>query len=198
MFINYGDLLFDFDKNNSWNILFCMQHYGMKTRLLDWTSSFAKAVYFANLKRKEGSTACIWILNPFSLNKIARERMDITNADTLFSIDSLPEICKDYTNYFEKTMNISSIALLPRKNNRRILAQDGVFTIQGKHNKPLNEEYPELVKNNKLIKIVLPWTTYNESMEYLELNGINTYSMMTDLEGLSKYIINDVLKYEFE
>ncbi len=37
--------------NNSiyddWDILFYMQHHGIKPRLLDWSDSFSVAVYFA-------------------------------------------------------------------------------------------------------------------------------------------------------
>src|SRR2546423_15710649 len=34
-------------ERSDWGIVFAMQHYGFPTRLLDWTESFACAVYFA-------------------------------------------------------------------------------------------------------------------------------------------------------
>src|SRR6266850_4494853 len=41
--------LLDPMERNDWGIVFRMQHYGFATRLLDWTKSFACAIYFAQL-----------------------------------------------------------------------------------------------------------------------------------------------------
>ncbi len=34
-------------KFSDWDILFHMQHYGCKTRILDWTDNLGTALYFA-------------------------------------------------------------------------------------------------------------------------------------------------------
>jgi hypothetical protein len=194
-FVNYGDSLFEFDKNNKWNILFCMQHFRMKTRLLDWTTSFLTALYFANLNRKKGTDACIWVLDPLDLNLNAYTLLgDNRDRGYLYSIDTIPDICKDYTVYFEQaTTKLPTFALLPRMSNRRLIAQNGVFTVQGTDGKPLDEEYPNMVTNGKLVKIELPWDTFEDSQRWLKINGVNGFSLFPDLEGLSNYIVKELL-----
>ena len=48
--------------------LFLAQHYGLPTRLLDWTENPLVALYFAVLEQEEASDGCIWALWPRQLN----------------------------------------------------------------------------------------------------------------------------------
>ena len=52
----------------SWLTL--MQHYGLPTRLLDWSESPLVALYFALSSDEDAKTdAAVWVLNPMELNK---------------------------------------------------------------------------------------------------------------------------------
>lgn len=53
---------------DGWNLLYTMQHHGVKTRLLDWTESFAVALFFAISNWNGHEKAVIWMLNPIQLN----------------------------------------------------------------------------------------------------------------------------------
>lgn len=56
------------DDRASWLTL--MQHYGLPTRLLDWSESPLVALYFALSSDEDAKTdAAVWVLNPMRLNK---------------------------------------------------------------------------------------------------------------------------------
>lgn len=45
------------------------QHYGVKTRLLDWTTDIKIAYYFSNAGRKKNTKTAIYMLNPKEFNQ---------------------------------------------------------------------------------------------------------------------------------
>ncbi|MCU4969305.1 hypothetical protein CN596_11485 [Bacillus toyonensis] len=178
---NLGYMLHNED--NPWHILYSMQHYGVKTRLLDWSESFAVALFFATENWSSGSTARIWMLNPTSLNQLARDKAEIISPNKL----EYPEVYKNANESKE------SLAIYPIKNSNRILSQHGVFTIQGNSGEPMEKEFGgKLITSGVLKHIDLPWDVQNDAMRYLKQNGINKYSLFPDLDGLAKHI-NELL-----
>ncbi|PFZ89025.1 FRG domain-containing protein [Bacillus wiedmannii] len=164
-------------EDNAWHQLYSMQHHGVKTRLLDWTESFSVALYFALENWKSNDSATIWLLKPMELNKVSRETQSVISPNKL-----------DYHNLY-KDKNLNSFAIYPIKNSKRIIAQHGVFTIQGNSNVPLDKEFNSLlIEKNILKKIVLPPSVKQDAEQFLKQNGINTFSMFPDLPGLSEHI----------
>lgn len=197
-FINYGDYYCNkFYDKKEWNVLFLMQHYGLPTRLLDWTDSFLTALYFAITDKKENENACIWMLAPIELNKRCNNLYE-NGADSRFenigllTLDSLPHRIERYRQFFEGHINIDSFAIVPRRSNDRLISQNGFFTVQGTSGKTLDEETKDI-----LVKIDIDDDLFEECKKFLEISGINYYSLYGGLEGLCKYLKDELLKIKF-
>jgi hypothetical protein len=56
------------DPDDYFGWLFLAQHYGLPTRLLDWSESPLVALYFAVTEGHEDHDGCVWALWPGGLN----------------------------------------------------------------------------------------------------------------------------------
>ena len=168
------------DSNSDWETLFDMQHYYVPTRLIDWSEALGVSIYFSlmgwNRHNDVDIEPCIWVLDPIKLNKFSTQQSEIQRTDDGFNYKSL---------YWEKKPSPTTypIAVEPPFRNNRIHAQRGVFTIHGEDNRPLNEIYPNCVK-----QVILPPQTIPEAEEFLEFANINQFSVFPDIEGLAPFI----------
>ncbi|MFB6800436.1 FRG domain-containing protein [Peribacillus butanolivorans] len=172
---------FTYHKENDWNLLFIMQHYGVRTRLLDWTESFAVALYFAYTNWDFKTHCSVWLLKPTRLNK--KELGEAVYYD--------PEI--KYEELIEDVYNLgfknNTLAMYPNRNSTRIVSQQGMFTLQGKAGIPLDEEHNGDLFNDGIIKRIDLGPSLRKDIEnYLKLCGISSFSLFPDLDGLANHI----------
>ncbi|GAB6927127.1 FRG domain-containing protein [Paenibacillus sp. JCM 10914] len=165
-----------------WNLLFLMQHHGVKTRLLDWSESFGVALYFAFKDWKPDTCACVWVISPIDLNLVLSEIGYLT-------VPTEGTAYEDITINKKFTFRESSTALYPLMNNSRLVAQRGVFTLQGNSGLPLDlEDGGSLVRDGYLSKIILTPDLREEVRDFLVLTGVNEYTLFPDLDGLSRHL----------
>lgn len=177
-FINIGHL---HHNTSDWNLLYLMQHHGVITRLLDWSESFNVALFFAYKNWKFGELACVWMLHPTELNSLSTGKTQFL----------MPRETTSYEDFlFGKAhFNDYSVALYPVRNSNRVVAQQGVFTLQGNSLLPLDAEHGgALVNNGDLKKIVLTENLRDDVARYLEISGVNYYTLFPDLDGLAKEV----------
>lgn len=162
--------------NTPWDILFTMRHHGVPTRLLDWTETFSVALYFA-VKNFSGRAA-IWILDAAELNDRSCDRANILHPEI--------DLSHNYYDYFiskSESFIGQAVAVRPTKTYLRVSAQRGVFTVHNDLDNSLDALFPESTS-----KIILHRSALPEAKKFLDLSGINEYTLFPDLDGLSRWL----------
>ncbi|WP_044734889.1 FRG domain-containing protein [Shewanella algae] len=167
---------------SNWDLLLDMQHYGIPTRLLDWTTNLGTALFFA--LRNNPSSPCIWVLSPFNLNKISTGYN--TLADTAVIGDRPAESFQNYGVHNILSSNTSiekPFAIHAPHGNPRLAMQRGMFTVHGKSKEPLEVSCPQVVR-----RVDIPHNIIPTAKQYLAKLGIDEFSLFPDHEGLSKFL----------
>lgn len=159
--------------------MFLMQHYGVPTRLLDWTESPLVALYFAiedlNAKnaKKDGA---LWILFPLELN------MHSTKSQIYIPSFEDEWLANYRVDQYDKGKDngILPLAAIATRNNPRIQAQLGVFTISHQKKTPL-----EKVEGGKhCIKLIIPASAKLRLKQELRVLGIDRFQIFPELTSI--------------
>jgi hypothetical protein len=121
---------------SDWEILFAMQHYGIPTRLLDWTENLFIAVYFALIdENSDPNTRIICCIDPIEWNRNTPVLSEFGNSIHVLTTSDA-EI-DSYRPDTTKKRYKSPIAIFGTHNSERIVAQRGTFMIWGEDTKEL-------------------------------------------------------------
>lgn len=182
------------------------QHFGVPTRLLDFTNNPLVALYFA-CSKEENKDGAIWIVNLTNYKKFhSKELINEPNVNEDTTKNKLIyEIISELKN---GSLNSSKVPIhfIPYYFDERMSAQASSFLIWGEDDHPFeemidNENYINIsfAKNGIFVdhegkaeefvlKITIPHEKKKSILEELDLLGVNPKSIFPGLDSIGKYI----------
>ena len=182
------------------------QHFGVPTRLLDFSSNPLVALYFC-CKYKPETEGSVWVLNEINFynwcchSDFVIHNEPITKQQIINSIIAEMKGSFDYDP--EKIEMKRPISYIPYYIDQRMIAQSSRFLIWGTENRPLEEMVNEsqymilspegmrygIVGDTRcLFQFKIPSCCKYSILKQLNICGINEKALFPGLDGIGRYI----------
>ena len=185
------------------------QHYGVPTRLLDWSENPLVALYFACEDNSQKEDAVVWMLNRLNYNR------HIIGIDPTYAFvedeDARREAISNLMGFAPCEDGACSISPLclpflysPNLFDGRMAAQSSWFMVWGNDQRPFQQmvDYQNYMKlpeetcplcagderDDFLYKYVIPVCAKQQIVRELDMLGINGKSLFPGLDGVGKHI----------
>ncbi len=170
--------------NDSLKWLQLAQHYGLGTRMLDWSENAAVALYFACQpgRSKTPTDGSVFIVNPIDLNTdLDPKNPRVFDAQVDFRfIEPYLKLNGALSGRGRKP----TIAIHPVWNSERIVLQKGTFTLHGTNSNGLDAS-----QATSLVKIPILGEYKAQILTELERIGVSEQTIFPELEHLCSHLV---------
>lgn len=180
--------------NAYWSWLFEMQHYGVPTRLLDWSRDALVGLFFAtnpdDTSLTPGIDAEVFVLNPVTLNQSYSfnnfvapgyiPNVQEPSFNAIFGPDAPP-----------LPLPLPAAAIGPL-NSTRIVAQRGTFTVFPKQKNLIPLEFFDN-SSSFLFKICIAWEAFGLIQAQLTRYGITRITLFPEIQSVAGEITQEVI-----
>lgn len=172
------------DKENFAAWMSLMQHYGLPTRILDWSESPVISLFFATEDNAgtQAFDACLWVLMPRMINVMENFGEYVYPMDSYSSQRLIIQAFKDVE--IEEMFQDKILACHSVEKDLRMYTQRSGFTIHNTQRKLV-----DICTNDMLYKIVIP--SYKKKYFYncVEALGITPSFIYPTMEQISKDVV---------
>jgi FRG domain len=154
------------------------QHYGLPTRLLDWTESATTALYFACLKTD--FDGIVFVLNPVALNRLSH-RLSPNILDPQRDEQIILRYLRSGPQ--EAARGRFPVAINPVWNSERLINQKGVFTLHGSRFTLDKGRVPSLAA------LLIPKESKRELLSQLQRVGVDEMTLFPELEHSCRHLL---------
>lgn len=183
--------------SDHWEWYFLIQHYGVPTRLLDWSDGALVALYFALKPLRPSSgvrshDAAVYMMDPWWLNNLVYKKLPIAKAMRPLGTalpnweEAMAYLSKD--EFDNETVGPKlPLAIDPSHVSSRFAAQRSRFTIFGRDIDGLKNLSGTAKKGDgRLSRILIKRSAVETMRRDLATCGISESSIFTDLEGFGR------------
>lgn len=172
---------------DEWEWYFLMQHYGVPTRLLDWTENPLIAIYFTVEGHKADRDAAVWALDPTWLNRKLRRGIEGVMLHDWSEAQSYLRELEDAFSGVNIRVQLPA-AIEPPHVDRRLAAQSSRFVIFGKTQDLMRTQGGRKQRGRRVGMIRIPKAAIPSLQQDLVHYGITPATVFPDLGGLCQEI----------